>query len=218
MGLISKDSKDIATGTEHSAGNNDERREHSRDLAGLISALDDADTMTRRWAARDLAAHPEAAPALIAHIEKEPDTSVRTVAMISLTEIGTETAVQGLMEYLRSEEAGLRNEAIEAMQQLPDTVAPIMSDLLRDPDSDVRIFAVNILESLKHPEVETWLIQVIEQDTHINVCATAVDLLGEIGSFDAVASLQQLKTRFAGEPYIQFAADVALKRIQESPA
>jgi HEAT repeat protein len=109
----------------------------------------------------------------------------------------------------------LRNEAIEAMKQLPDAVAPIMRDLLNDASSDMRIFAVNILESLKHPDVELWLREVIENDAHVNVCATAVDLLGEVGSKEALESLRHLKLRFANEPYIQFAADLAIKRILE---
>jgi HEAT repeat protein len=91
-----------------------------------------------------------------------------------------------------------------------------MRSLLADPDSDLRIFAVNILESLRHPEVEQWLAQVIEQDPHVNVCATAVDLLGEVGSAAALEPLRRLKQRFAAEPYIQFAADLAIKRVLES--
>ena len=92
----------------------------------------------------------------------------------------------------------------------------MMQSLLRDPDSDVRIFAVNILESLRHPEVEYWLVDVIVQDPQVNVCATAVDLLGEVGSRDALQSLMDLKARFEGEPYIQFAADLAIRRISEN--
>jgi HEAT repeat protein len=102
------------------------------------------------------------------------------------------------------------------MKQLPDAVAPIMRGLLVDPDPDVRIFAVNILESLRHPEVEAWLITVIASDPHLNVCATAVDLLGEVGSAAAREPLLRLKARFADEPYIQFAADLALKRLDEA--
>jgi HEAT repeat protein len=90
-----------------------------------------------------------------------------------------------------------------------------MLELLADADPDVRIFAVNVLESLCHPDVETWLIQVICRDDHVNVCATAVDLLGEVGSADAIQPLEQLKSRFSDEPYIQFAADLALRRINE---
>jgi len=52
--------------------------------------------------------------------------------------------------------------------------------------------------------------------SHVNVCATAVDLLGEVGSEAAHEPLGRLKVRYADEPYIQFAADLALKRITES--
>ena len=116
---------------------------------------------------------------------------------------------------MRSGDAALRNEAIESMKQMPDQVAPIMVGLLDDADTDVRIFAVNILESLRHPQVESWLIAVIGKDAEVNVCATAVDLLGEVGSEAARQALEELKVRFAAEPYIQFASDLALKRLAQ---
>ncbi len=190
-------------------------RELERDCASLVISLNNPSAVTRRWAARDLANCPDSSVALVARLGMEFDASVREVILTTLTRLGDSVAVAGLVQCMRSEDAALRNEAIEAMKLLPDAVAPIMRDLLADPDSDLRIFAVNILESLKHPDVELWLREVIERDPHINVCATAVDLLGEVGSEAALVSLQQLKARFAGQTYIQFAADLAIKRIQE---
>jgi hypothetical protein len=64
--------------------------------------------------------------------------------------------------------------------------------------------------------VENWLLQVIDVDDHVNVCGTAVDLLGEVGGAASLESLLRLKVRFADEPYIQYAADLAIKRIQEN--
>ncbi len=185
-------------------------------LEQLLQTLQHDEASYRRQAARDLVAYPTASQALLAQLAQEQDTSVREVIFTSLTRIGNEDAVAGLITCLRSEDAMLRNEAIEAMKQLPQEMAPIMSQLLHDPDSDVRIFAVNVLESLCHPEVENWLIEVISHDSHVNVCATAVDLLGEVGSPRAHDALQALKQRFVGEPYIQFAADIALKRITQA--
>jgi len=43
-----------------------------------------------------------------------------------------------------------------------------------------------------------------------------VDLLCEVGTEAAIDSLVRLKARFAAEAYIQFAADLALKRIGEN--
>ncbi|MBK1720693.1 HEAT repeat domain-containing protein [Thiocystis violacea] len=194
----------------------EEAREAPRDCAGLISRLAASDPTARRWAARDLVDCPEAAAALVERLKQEVDVSVREVILTTLTSLGDPIAIAGLVDCLRSEDTALRNEAIEAMQQLPDAVAPVMHGLLADPDPDLRIFAVNILESLCHPQVETWLIEVIDQDPHVNVCGAAVDLLGEVGTRNARASLQRLKARFANEPYIRFAADLALGRLHEN--
>ena len=191
----------------------EDERDQARDCASLMAKLDDDKPTARRWAARDLTDCPTASAALVNRLLREQDASVREVILSTLTSLGDEVAVAGLVGCLRSEDVALRNEAIEAMKQLPDEVAPIMLGLLADASPDVRIFAVNILESLRHPEVEAWLIGVIENDPQLNVCATAVDLLGEVGSMEATAPLKRLKARYAGEPYIQFAADLALKRI-----
>lgn len=193
-----------------------DERQRARDREGLLAGLTDPDPLVRRWCARDLAQVPDAAEALVARLPLEEETSVLDVLLTTLTCIGDETAVAGLVESLRSEDARLRNAAIEAMQQLPNEVAPLMERLLHDSDPDVRIFSVNVLESLRHPQVEAWLIEVISGDEHVNVCATAVDLLGEVGSEAARQPLLDLKQRFAEEPYIQFATDLALKRINES--
>lgn len=192
-----------------------DERKQGRDCPALIAELENANPTARRWAARDLGDCRDASGALVSRLQREDDISVREVILTTLTSLGDEVAVAGLVSCLRSESAALRNEAIEAMKQLPDEVAPIMRGLLADPSTDVRIFAVNILESLRHPEVEHWLIEVIDQDAQLNVCATAVDLLGEVGSIAAREPLLRLKARYAEEPYIQFATDLALKRITE---
>lgn len=193
----------------------EEARHQPRDYDHLLSQLNDADAAVRRWAARDLADFSDASSALIARLNNEKDNSVREVILTTLTRLADATAIAGLAECLRSEDPALRNESIEVMKQLPDNVAPIMRSLLLDADPDVRIFAVNILESLRHPEVEHWLIEVIVNDDNVNVCATAVDLLAEVGSSDAESALLNLKARFHNEPYIQFVVDLALKRIVE---
>ncbi len=187
-----------------------------RDCEVLYQQLQDPRAETRRWAARDLQDCPNSSPAIVQRLLIEEDQSVREIMLTTLVRIGDAAAVAGLVQCLRSEEAALRSEAIEALKQLPQAIAPIMRQLLNDASSDVRIFAVNVLETLRHPEVETWLTEVIVRDPHVNVCATAVDLLGEVGSPAALEPLQQLKTRFTQDPYIQFAANLAIKRITEA--
>jgi HEAT repeat protein len=206
MALIKKKFTSHATEDERAQG---------REFDDLVRELESPEAMARRWAARDLADYPDAAAALVDRLTREQDISVREIILSSLAYLGNAIAVDGLVHCLRSEDSVLRNESIEVMKQLPDKVAPIMRGLLHDQDADVRIFAVNILESLRHPEVENWLIEVIQTDAHVNVCATALDLLVEVGTAASATTINQLKARFISEPYIQFSADLALKRIAE---
>ncbi len=196
--------------------NDTEKRLNARDFPGLLEQLESNDPSARRWAARDLATHSEAAKALVQRLKREDDKSVGEAILTTLTKLADPVAVACLVECLRSEDVALRNEVIEAMKNLPNEVAPIMGSLLTDTDPDVRIFAVNILESLRHPQVETWLMEVIKNDTHVNVCATALDLLGEVGTLASLDALQNLKLKFSDQPYIIFAADLAIKRISEA--
>lgn len=190
-----------------------EERKRERGCGSLVQQLADPDPAARRWAAKDMVECTGTSGPLVERLRLEEDASVREIILTTLTHRADRDAIDGLVECLRSEDASLRNEAIEAMKLLPAEVAPIMGHLLADADPDVRIFAVNILESLRHELVEEWLREVIERDPHVNVCATAVDLLGEVGTPDSRQALENLKARFPDEPYIRFAADVALKRI-----
>ena len=194
------------------AASGDERR-RSRDCQSLLDQLVDKNPTARRWAARDLAECSESAMALVAQLKVEPELSVREVILSTLTKIKNPEAIAGLVDCLRSEDAALRNEAIEAMAQCPNEVEDLMQPLLSDPDPDVRIFAVNILESLCIANVESLLITVISNDPHVNVCATAVGVLAEIGTSASRASLEAVSRRFENEHFLTFAVELALKRI-----
>ena len=181
----------------------------------LAAALEDAEAATRRHAARDIVPCPHAASKLVSRLNREQDAAVREAILNSLARLNDPSAIDGLVDCLRSEDVALRNEVIETFKHMNDEGVPVLRSLLADPDPDVRIFVVNILDSERHPEAESWLIEVIERDAHVNVCATAVDLLCEVGTEAAIDPLVRLKERFRSEAYIQFAADLAIKRIRE---
>ncbi|MCS7234336.1 MAG: HEAT repeat domain-containing protein [Synergistetes bacterium] len=191
-----------------------ERRKYSRDFEGLIQQLESSVPMERRWAARDLSKYREASPYLANRLRREEDLSVREVIVTSLLEIGDEVALKELLECLRSDDAHLRNLAIDALKNVPEKVAPYIDMLLEDPDPDVRIFTVNIIGNLAHPRVIEWLVKVLEKDPHVNVCATALDVLSEIGTEDSLPVVIKVKERFKDEPYIQFVANIVIERIK----
>lgn len=194
---------------------NEDERAAPRDFDGLCLELNHDDPQVRRWAVRDLSTYAEANSVLATRLKIENNGSVRTAILDTLAKFADDISMAALVDCLRSNDAALRNEAIDVLKSEPEHVAQIIDSLLNDEDSDVRIFAVNILESLRHQNVEKWLINVIENDEHLNVCAAAVDLLSEVGTENALNALENLKARFADEPYICFSVDLALQRIRQ---
>lgn len=179
----------------------------------LRHQLATADTAGRRAAARALAALPEAAAWLGEHLVGEPELSVRAVVFSSLSRIGGAGAVDALLPLLRSQDAALRNGAIEALAGMPQAVAPRVQQLLADDDGDVRIFAVNLLGQLPHPEVPRWLARVLQEDDAPNVVGAALDVAAEVAGAELDGPLRVAVARFPADPFIAFAADLVLRRI-----
>jgi len=182
--------------------------------AEWIADLASADASIRRRAAHALCQLPDAVPVLWAHLVNEWSLSVRSIILTGLIVHKSPAVVTGLLPLLGGEDANLRNGAIEALQQMPDEVAPHVEAMLADPDSDIRIFAVDVLSALPHPMVPEWLRRVVTLDPHVNVCAAALDALAEAGQPEVIPALEKLADRFSDVAFIQFAVDAAIRRIR----
>ena len=132
-----------------------------------VADLASDDTSMRRRAAQALSRMPDAVAAICVHLANERSLSVRSIILTGLIVHKSPGVVRGLLPLLGSEDANLRNGAIEALQQMPDDVAPHVEAMLGDPDSDVRIFAVDVLSALAHPMVPEWLRRVVTLDPHV---------------------------------------------------
>ncbi|HEX4856222.1 MAG TPA: HEAT repeat domain-containing protein [Limnobacter sp.] len=166
----------------------------------------------RRTAAGMLGSKPGSSIPLSLRLLREDDPSVREVIMTSLTLQGDEMAITTLIHSLRSEDANLRNEAIDALKHLPEAVGPHMEKLLADADADVRIFTVNVLSSLAHEDTERWLCDVLRRDSDANVCGAALDVLTEIGTARCVGPVREIGNRFPKDAYIRFVSKIVLAR------
>jgi HEAT repeat protein len=167
-----------------------------------------------RWnAARVLGDQPAAVPALAAALEAEHIPRVREAIVTALMRIGNEASVAVLMPYIRSPDAALRAATIDALQSLPAATAPFMAALLRDADSDVRILAIELVRSMPAAEATRMLCGLLEHEVHVNVCASAVDALAELGNAEALPVLRSCARRFAGEPFLPFAISTAIAHI-----
>ena len=175
--------------------------------------LDSPDAESRWAAARALAGHAEAVPALSAALARERVPRVREAIMTALMRTGDAASVEAILPYLRSQDAGLRAAAIEALQALPSAIAPFMAPLFGDPDSDVRLLATELARNMKASDATRLLCGLIEREQHPNVCAAAIDVLTEVGTPEALPALEKCAVRFAATPFLPFAVSMAIARI-----
>ena len=170
----------------------------------------------RRWsAARRLGDRPGAAAHLAAALSGETESRVVEAIFTGLARRGEESAAH-LFVLLRSDDAALRNGAIEALQTMPAALAGHIEDLLHDPDSDVRIFAVELTRKMPATPATASLCRLLDRETHPNVCAAAVDVLAEIGSRGAIPHLARCRDRFADQPFLPFAIATAIETLSRA--
>jgi HEAT repeat protein len=176
-------------------------------------ALDSPDAESRWAAARARAGDAEAVPELSAALGRETVPRVREAIMTALMRTGDAASVEAILPYLRSQDAGFRAAAIEALQGLPAAIAPFMAPLLGDPDSDIRLLATELARNMKATEATRLLCGLIEREQHPNVCAAAIDVLTEVGTPEALPTLEKCAVRFAATPFLPFAISMAIARI-----
>ena len=177
------------------------------------ATLDSPDAESRWTAARALSGDVDAVPALAAALGREPVPRVREAIMTALMRVGDARSVEAMLPYLRCQDAGLRAAAIEALQALPEAIAPFMAPLLSDSDSDVRLLATELARNMEASEATRLLCGLIEREQHPNVCAAAIDVLTEVGTPEALPALEKCAARFVGTPFLPFAISVAIARI-----
>jgi HEAT repeat protein len=138
---------------------------------------------------------------------------VREAIMTALMRIGDAPSVEALLPYLRSQDSGQRAAAIEALQGLPREISPFLTALLADGDSDVRILATELARNFPAAEATRLLCGLLMVEPHPNVCAAAIDVLAEVGTEEAIPAIEQCGRRFAGTPFLPFAAAKAIALI-----
>jgi hypothetical protein len=197
-------------------GKPDEPPPQAEPLETLLADLHGSDP-ERRWsAARRLGELPGTAAPLVAALAGEKEPRIIEAIFTSLIRRGGAESATYLLPLLRSDAAGLRGGAIEALQTMPAELARHIGELLHDPDSDVRIFAVELTRKMPPAQAAAWLCEILDRDTHPNVCATAVDVLADIGSRDAIPHLERCRERFAAQPFLPFAVSAAIEILSGS--
>jgi HEAT repeat protein len=166
-----------------------------------------------------VARDPSDIPSLAEALVHERDARVREAIFTALARIGASESAKVVLPYLRLNDANTRTGAMDALRAMPDACHPYLPELLADPDSDVRLLACDLVRDAGGAEGPRWLCALIETEPQANVCAAAVEALGEIADTTATPCLSRCAERFPVDPFLGFAIKVVIDRLRHvSPA
>jgi HEAT repeat protein len=170
-----------------------------------------------RWAAARAARDPSAIPYLREALAHERDARVREAIFTALARIATPESALTILPYLRVDDANTRIGAMDALRAMQGACGPHLPGLLTDPDPDVRLLACDLVREAGGAEGPRWLCALIETEPEVNVCAAAVEALGEIADVSAEPSLSRCAERFRDDPFLGFAIKVVAERLRGVP-
>jgi len=182
------------------------------DCTEIMRRLQDSDPEILREAAQDAGDYDcsDAIPTLIALL-KSKNLGVQEAAEISLRQMGGAQAVQQLAPLLRTEDAQVRNLAMDILRQIGNQNIGSIFNLLRDDDVDVRIFAADILGSTANILAVPHLCRTLLHDPEVNVRCQAAVSLGDLSFVEAANCLNQA---MGDEEWVQFSVIEALLKIR----
>lgn len=184
----------------------------------MLRALVEGNTEERWGAARAASGVTGGAKALGAALLLERDARVREAILTSLTRMASPDAVEAVLPLMRAEIAALRTGAIDALRAMKQAAWPYLPQLLADPDADVRLLACEITRTLPGGEATTLLCGLIERESEANVCASAIEVLAELGTAEALPALERCAARFQGKRFLEFSIKVTSDRIRSQTA
>ncbi|MCC8193321.1 MAG: HEAT repeat domain-containing protein, partial [Deltaproteobacteria bacterium] len=152
----------------------------------------------------------EAIPYLVNHIQN-PDIGVQEAADRALRRIGGPNVVTGTIPLLRSEDAPVRNIAMDLLREVgAENIEPLFQ-LLHDNDPDMRIFASDILGSSGSVLAVPPLCAALLRDPEVNVRYQAAVSLGSLGFQEAAPSLNKA---LEDDEWVQFSVVEALIKLR----
>jgi HEAT repeat protein len=187
-------------------------RAPSQALPSLASTSAD-----ERWAAARAARDPAAIPSLGEALAHERDARVREAIFTALAQIGTAESANVVLPYLRLDDANTRTGAMDALRAMRHACQPYLAELLADRDPDVRLLACDLVRDGGGADGPRWLCALIETEPQANVCAAAVEALGEIGDATALPALSMCAERFPDDPFLGFAIKAVVDRLRRLP-
>ena len=188
-----------------------------QDIPGLRAHYAELGCEERRKFVKTLGESPEALPFLTELAQQETANLLQQAIFDSLltqARTGNENAaISAVVELLREGNAMQRSLAVRLLSAFPEATAEVLPTLLQDRSADIRLYALDVIQHLVHPKVPSWLKLVMENETHPNVIASAIDRTLEAGCTELRPDLERVAARFSSTPLITFAIELAKTRL-----
>jgi HEAT repeat protein len=168
-----------------------------------------------RWAAARAAAElPSAVAALGDALAREKSPAVREALFSALASIATPESVDTVLPFLRSDDALIRTEALDALLAMKEVAWPFVPALLTDRDASIRTQACVLVRDMPRQVAASLCCDLLDSEPEPNVCAAAVEALAEIGESSALPALMRCADRFRGTAFLEFSIRIAIDRVR----
>lgn len=151
-----------------------------------------------------------AVPYLVARVQSD-NVGVQEAADRALRKIRGVPVVRGVLPLLRSDDAPIRNIAMDVLREVGADDFDSLKQLLHDDDPDMRIFASDILGTSESILAVPPLCEALLRDPEVNVRYQAAVSLGTLAFPDAAECLDKA---MMDEEWVQFSVIEALTKIR----
>lgn len=158
-------------------------------VKSLLKKLSHKDPAVRRSAAEELSGGDERAVYPLIKALGDTNAGVQDAAMRSLMAIGGETTAYMVIPLLR-EGTFIRNTALIILTSIGEQAVPLLYNLLKDKDDDVRKFGLDLMGEIK-TGVDVKQVVPMLKDSNANVRAATAKTIGLLNYTDAIPQLIQ---------------------------
>jgi HEAT repeat protein len=149
---------------------------------------------------------------LLAGLLRSKNIGIQEAAEVALRKLGGASTVRSVLPLLRSDEAPVRNVAMDILRSVGDQDFESLVTILRDDDADIRIFAADILGSTRNVLAVAPLCDALLKDPEVNVRYQAAVSLGDLAFHEGARCLNRA---LEDEEWVQFAVIEALAKIKD---
>jgi HEAT repeat protein len=178
-----------------------------------LSDLTAGDPDKRREAAKLAGSLPEGIAAIGNAVKLEGNARVRATMFTELARHPSSESVEILLALLRSDDAHLRTGALDAVRATEGRWKPYLPALLQDTDADVRVLACDLARHLPDDEASRLLYELLAIEREANVCASAIEVLADVGNANTLPILAKCAERFPDVEFLQYSITTTRERI-----